>query len=96
MRTVNIGTLKNTLSAELRHVRAGEEVLVMDRNRPVAKIVPIQAPPDLDAEEAYLYATGQIRLEKRPMDWETFWKLPTANVPHDIAVQAAIDAKGDR
>jgi len=96
MRTVNIGVLKNTLSAELRHVRSGEEVMVMDRHRPVAKIVPIQPPADLDPEETYLYATGRIRLEKRPMDWEAFWKLPAANVPHDIAVQAAIDAKGDR
>ena len=96
MRTVNIGALKNSLSAELRHVRSGEEVLVMDRNRPVAKIIPIHSPPDLDPEEAYLYAIGQLKLEKRPMDWDAFWKLPKPNVPHDIAVQAAMDAKGDR
>jgi hypothetical protein len=30
------------------------------------------------------------------MDWEAFWALPTGNVPHDIAVQATIDSRGDR
>jgi prevent-host-death family protein len=96
MRTVNIGTLKNQLSAHLRYVREGEEVVVMDRNRPVARILPFRAPADLDAEEAYLVATGQIILEKKPMDWEAFWKLPKGNVAHDVAVKAAIEAKGDR
>ena len=96
MRTVKIGELKNQLSAHLRYVQQGEEVVVLDRNRPVARILPIRPPADLDPEEAYLYATGQLTLEKQHMDWEAFWKLPKPNVPHDIAVQAAIDAKGDR
>jgi hypothetical protein len=34
MRTVNIGVLKNQLSAYLRYVRNGEEVVVRDRNVP--------------------------------------------------------------
>jgi prevent-host-death family protein len=96
MRTVNIGTLKNQLSAHLRYVRAGEEVVVMDRNKPVARILPFHAAADLDEEEAYLVATGQMTLEKQPMDWDAFWKLRTGNVPHDVAVKAAIEAKGDR
>ena len=39
MRTVNIAKLKATLSQNLRRVRAGEEVLVCDRNKPVARII---------------------------------------------------------
>ncbi len=31
MRSVNIGTLKNQLSAYLRYVRDGEEIVVHDR-----------------------------------------------------------------
>jgi antitoxin (DNA-binding transcriptional repressor) of toxin-antitoxin stability system len=34
MRTVNIADLKNNLSAHLERVRAGEELLVKDRNLP--------------------------------------------------------------
>src|SRR5580658_6714404 len=39
MRTVNIGELKNQLSAYLQYVRNGEEVVVKDRNTPVARIL---------------------------------------------------------
>jgi antitoxin (DNA-binding transcriptional repressor) of toxin-antitoxin stability system len=40
MRTVNIGDLKAQLSAHIQFVRDGEEVLVCDRNKPGAPIVP--------------------------------------------------------
>ena len=38
MFTINISSLKNQLSAVLKKVRGGEEVLVMDRTEPVARI----------------------------------------------------------
>ena len=100
MRTVNIGVLKNQLSAYLQYVRNGEEVVVRDRNKPVARILPftLPLPPegDHEAEVAYLIATGQAKPPKQKMDWEAFWALPAGNVPHDIAVQAVIDSRGDR
>jgi prevent-host-death family protein len=100
MRSVNIGTLKNQLSAYLQIVRKGEEVVVRDRNVPVARILPFtQALPpegDRDAEEAYLVATGQMSPAKQEMDWKAFWALPRPTVP-DQAVKEAIEwAKGDR
>src|SRR5437764_983725 len=50
MRTVNIADLKNNLSAYLERVRAGEELLVKDRNRPVAKLVPLMSGDDPEGE----------------------------------------------
>jgi len=35
-----IADLKNNLSAYLREVRKGSEVVVVDRDRPIAKIIP--------------------------------------------------------
>jgi prevent-host-death family protein len=61
MRTVNIADLKNNLSAHLERVRAGEELLVKDRNRPIARLVPLTSGEDLDAEELELAATGIVR-----------------------------------
>jgi prevent-host-death family protein len=43
MRTVNISELKARLSAHIQLVRDGEELLVCDRNKPVARIVPCSA-----------------------------------------------------
>jgi prevent-host-death family protein len=40
MRSTNIADLRNRLTQYLREVRAGEEIIVRDRNRPIAKIVP--------------------------------------------------------
>jgi prevent-host-death family protein len=103
MRTANIGTLKNQLSAYLRYVRNGEEVIVCDRNVPVARILPLADDASLTSlkiglteEETRLASTRKIRPPKRKMDWEAFWALSRPSVS-DEAVQEAIEwAKGDR
>jgi len=57
MRRVNIGELKARLSAHIRLVRDGEEVLVCDRNKPVARIVPCSV-DDEPERERRLIARG--------------------------------------
>jgi prevent-host-death family protein len=47
MKTVKIAQLKSRLSHHLRQVRAGETVTVLDRDTPIARIVPIDAEDDL-------------------------------------------------
>lgn len=39
---------KAKLGQYMREVRAGREVLVTDRDQPVAKLVPVQAPPRME------------------------------------------------
>ena len=61
MKKARIAELKNNLSRYLDHVRGGGTVLVLDRNLPVARIVPLhQAPPDGGADGERL-----TRLERR-------------------------------
>lgn len=43
MTTAGIGELKARLSAYVERVRAGEEVTITDRGRPVARIVPVRS-----------------------------------------------------
>ena len=45
MRSVKIAQLKDHLSEHLRAVEGGDEVLVMDRDRPIARIVPVSPAP---------------------------------------------------
>ena len=59
MKTVNISDLKAQLSAHIQLVRNGEEVLVCDRNKPVARIVPIRL-EDYSAQEQRLVARGLL------------------------------------
>ena len=106
MRTANIGTLKNQLSAYLKYVRNGEEVIICDRNVPIARITPMETQyptvgvgplrETLTAEEARLVATGQMKLAEKEMDWDAFWALPHPEISEEAAQEAIDWAKGDR
>lgn len=93
MRTVNIADLKNNLSAHLERVRAGEELLVKDRNRPIAKLVPLASGEDLEAEELELAAAGVVRLPTQSLP-DSFWKMPGPQVSFEDAV-AAVTSERD-
>ena len=47
MKRVGVAELKNQLSRYLREVEAGEVVEVTDRDRPIARIEPVQTPDPL-------------------------------------------------
>jgi prevent-host-death family protein len=59
MRTVNISDLKAQLSAHIQFVKDGEEVLICDRNKPVARIVPCRL-EDHSEQEQRLVARGVL------------------------------------
>ena len=46
MKKAKIAEPKNHLSRYLDHVRSGESVLVLDRNQPIAQIVPLARPTE--------------------------------------------------
>lgn len=57
---MNIGALKANLSAHIRRVIDGEELLACDRNGPVARIIPIVA-GDWSEQEERLIRRGVLR-----------------------------------
>jgi prevent-host-death family protein len=61
MRSVNIGDLKDNLSRYLNEVRRGSEVVVKDRNKPIAKIIPLTTNDDDESELLELIAEGAAR-----------------------------------
>jgi prevent-host-death family protein len=65
MRSVNVADLKSRLSSYLQLVRAGEQILIRDRNKPIARIVPLVFADDFEAEEEALIASGQLQPPKR-------------------------------
>ena len=87
MKTVNISDLKAQLSAHIQFVRDGEEVLVCDRNKPVARIVPCPL-ADHSKQEQRLIARGVLTppLHKRPPS--ASWPEPPGNVSDEVMEQA--------
>ena len=93
MTTVNIAELKNRLSHYLRQVREGDEILIRDRNRPVAKIVPLSETDDLAAEELALAAAGKLRLGQEPLRLSSFLSLPRGRTSLTRAAKVVEDER---
>ena len=92
MQTVTVSDLQNNLPAYLEQVLRGEELLVEERSRPIARLLPLVGVADLE-EEIKLARAGLLRL---PLQAKTddFFSLPAPDVPlGDIlaALQAVRD-----
>ena len=99
MKTVNIADLKNRLSAYLQLVRNGEEVIVKDRNLPVARISPYRL-KNLSDEERQLAASGVLKLPEKETTkwdkfWDEFWALPSANLSEEAAMRAVLEERAE-
>ena len=81
MRTVNISTLKAKLSAHLAMVQNGEEVLVCDRNKPVARIIPCST-VDESERERRLIARGVLVPAKKKQ--RSTLPPPAGNVSDEV------------
>ena len=79
MRTVNISDLKARLSAHIQLVRDGEEVLVCDRNKPVARIVPCRL-EDHSEHERRLVARGALAPPLKKRRSSVSWPEPPGNI----------------
>jgi prevent-host-death family protein len=88
MRTVNIAELKNRLSTYVTFARAGEEIVIRDRNLPVAKLIPFSG--DATDQELKMVAEGKLKLAEVPLDHEKFWKIKTGKVSANQAVEALL------
>jgi prevent-host-death family protein len=86
MRTVNIAELKSKLSAHIQFVRDGEEVLVCDRNRPVARIVPYHA-DDQPERERRLIAQGVLKPPLKRRKPPFTWPQPPGNISREVMEQ---------
>jgi prevent-host-death family protein len=87
MKVAGVAELKARLSVFLSRVKAGEEVLVTERNVPVARLVPVSRPPRGLAAFRDLERQGLVRLGsgRLPSD---FWKLPRPRDPKALVRRA--------
>jgi antitoxin (DNA-binding transcriptional repressor) of toxin-antitoxin stability system len=62
----SVSKLKNNLSAYLRKVRAGQPVVIYDRDVPIARIERIETKSRVSDGLALLHAQGAVRPPLRP------------------------------
>ena len=92
MRTSAVSELKARLSEYLNQVKAGMEVLITDRGKPVARLVPISRPNDFKESLALMEKQGLIRLGsgKLPKD---FWKIHRPDDPEGLVLKALLEER---
>lgn len=65
MKTVNISDAKNNLSRHLEYVRRGGRLRIMDRNTPVAELIPVEPSGGEGDDEALIVALERRGLARR-------------------------------
>ncbi len=91
MEKVTISQLKNNLSAFLKKVRAGESVLILDRNRPVARLVGVAGQGPADDRLARLESEGLVRRALGPIPKELLEEPPPK--PGKSVLEALIEER---
>jgi prevent-host-death family protein len=76
MRTAKISELKAKLSAHIQYVKNGEEVLILDRNTPVARLVSAGPFEEYGDRERRLIAKGILTPPEMPRIKGEPWPEP--------------------
>lgn len=92
MKTAAVSKLKATLSKYLSSVKAGEEVIVTERGRPVARIVPYTRSGPTPAELDEMVRAGLIRLPLRPWSGDLLKPSPVKD-PEGLVLKALIEER---
>lgn len=90
MKSVNVAELKNQLSKYLTFAKGGEEIVIRNRNLPVAKLVPF-SPEEATEEELLLVAAGKMRLPKGSIDLEKVLGTPKGKPLGRVGTQALLE-----
>jgi prevent-host-death family protein len=91
MEKVTISQLKNRLSAFLKKVRAGQTIVVFDRNQPVARLERIRDEGHPDDRLSRLERNGLLRRSSRRLPLETL-RSPAPEAKQSV-VQAVLDER---
>jgi prevent-host-death family protein len=92
MKKAAVSELKAHLSEYLNQVKAGGEILITDRGKPVARLVPIARSKTNKEALIQMEKQGLIRLGsgKLPKD---FWAMPRPEDPEGLALKALLEER---
>ena len=96
MRSVKIGELKAKLSAHISYAKNGEEVLIFDRETPVARLVPLGPLGDYDEQTRRLMEKGILAPPRRPRIPGERWHAPPGRkISNEVMSHVWREERGD-
>lgn len=90
MKTAKVSELKTFISEYLSKVKAGEEIVVTDRGKPIAKIVPLKrGEMEVPAYLLTLEKAGLVRIGTGKLP-AGFWDMPRPKDKKGLALNALL------
>lgn len=88
MKTAAVSKLKAYLSAYLTRVKTGEEILITERGKPIAKIIPLERGKfKIPAHLITLERAGMVKIGNGKIP-PAFWKLSLPKDKKGLALKA--------
>ncbi|MBS3909151.1 MAG: type II toxin-antitoxin system prevent-host-death family antitoxin [Actinobacteria bacterium] len=92
MKKAAVSKLKASLSEYLKKVKAGEEILITEHGKPVAKMVPIAREDAVPERLRELEKQGLIKLGHNRLP-DGFWDMPRPLDKKGIALKALLEER---
>jgi prevent-host-death family protein len=92
MKTAPVSELKARLSEYLNQVKAGMEVLITDRGKPVARLVPISRSKNLKESLVSMEKQGLIKLGSGKLS-KDFWRMDRPDDPQGLVLKALLEER---
>jgi prevent-host-death family protein len=92
MRHVSIAALKAKLSEYLGYARNGEDVIVTDRGKPVARLTSLPSETAAEAHWDDLVRHGVMKRGRKKLPPQ-FWKMPRGDDPTGSVLRALIEER---
>jgi len=92
MKTAAVSKLKAHLSDYLNQVKAGLEVLITDRGKPVARLVPISRIKTTRESLTRMEKQGLIKLGSGKLP-KGFWSIPRPEDPKGLVLKALLEER---
>jgi prevent-host-death family protein len=89
MKTAAVSELKARLSEFLSQVKAGNEVMVTDRGKPVAKLVPVSNSGTSRESLFSMEREGLIKIGSGKLP-KHFWTMPRPEDPEGLVLKALL------
>ena len=94
MTVTTVSKLKASLSEFLRRVKAGEEVLVTERGRVIARLSPAASSAALPEHLREMERQGLVKLGTGKLPRE-FWRMPRPKDPKGLVMKALLEERAD-
>lgn len=92
MKTAAVSKLKAYLSDYLSQVKAGAEILITDRGKPIARLVPISRVKATGEALARMEKQGLIKLGSGKLP-KGFWTMPRPGDPKGLVLKALLEER---